>query len=111
MAIKDWKIEQLTGYKPHKRFYVELSMAEPFGISAIANTYDRLFVENKHDPIFITELSMAVNWKVYEHYDKEKWIYKLYQSMWEQIDNHCKQNLKGNDLEYYNKCISDYCSW
>ena len=111
MAIKDWKIEFLTGYKPNANFYVEFSMAEPFGLSAIANVYDRLFLKSKDDYILITELAMVVNWKIYEHYDKEKWMFKLYQSVWDQLDSYCRHNLKDDKLDYYDRCINDYCSW
>lgn len=111
MAIKDWRIEQLTGYKPHFSFYVEFSMAEPFGISAIANTYNRMFKRNKDSVVGVTELSMAINWKIYEHCDGGVSYAKFYQSIWDSIDNYCKDNLKGDDLRYYLKHIEDYCSW
>lgn len=109
--MKDWKIEQLTGYKPHANFYIEFSMSEPFGISAIASVYDRLFFKVKDDYICLTELSMVINWKVYEHYDKKDWMVKLYQSIWDQIDTYCKQNLPDRELEYYNKHILECCNW
>ncbi len=111
MAIKDWKIEQLTGYKPRANLYVEFSISEPFGISAIANTYNRLCAEYKNNAVYLTELSMVINWKIYEHYDKEPQFAKFYQSIWEQIDNNCKENLKGEELRYYETHIADYCSW
>lgn len=109
--MKDWKIEQLTGYKPHANFYVDFSMAEPFGISAIANVYNRLFSQYKNNTVYLTELSMAINWKIYEHYDKEKQLTKFYQSIWEQIDGYCKENLQKPYIDYYNRSISDFCSW
>ena len=109
--LKDWKIEALTGYKPRANFYLEFSMAEPFGISAIANTYNRIFAKSKDSVGYITELSMAVNWKVYEHCDKNVSYAKFYQSIWEQVDNYCNQSLKGINLEYYQRHIAEYCSW
>lgn len=101
MTIKDWNIEALTGYKPHTTFYTDFSIAEPFGISAIADTYNRAFAEWKDDVVYITELTMALNWKVWEHYDSNKTLSRFYQSMWEKADSWCLDNLKGADLKYY----------
>jgi len=109
--MKDWKIEQLTGYKPHTNYYLQFSMAEPYGISAIANVFNNIFSDCKYNTVSVTELAMAVNWKIYEHYDKEKQLAHFYQSIWDQVDNYCKGTLTDSNLRYYQKTIEDCCSW
>ena len=99
--IKDWNIEKLTGYKPHTTFYTDFSIAEPFGISAIADTYNRAFKEWKNNVVYLTELTMVLNWKIWEHYETNETLAKFYQSMWEKTDAYCRDNLKGDDLKYF----------
>lgn len=99
--IKDWNIEKLTGYKPHTTFYTDFSIAEPFGISAIADTYNRAFKEWKNNVVYLTELTMVLNWKIWEHYETNETLAKFYQSMWEKTDAYCMDNLKGDDLKYF----------
>ena len=36
---EDWNIEELTGYKPLTTCYIDISIAERFGKSAVFNTY------------------------------------------------------------------------
>ena len=103
--LKDWKIEALTGYKPHTTFYVDFSLSDPYGIVAITETYNRLFEESKNNVVHITELVLVLQWKIYEHYDNNKILTKFYQSMWEVTDNWCRNNLKGNDLKYFENTV------
>jgi hypothetical protein len=101
MALKNWNIESLTGYKPHTTFYLDFSMAEPFGISAIADTYNRAFNEWKSNIVYITEFVMVLNWKIWEHYETNPTLAKFYESLWEKADEWCISNLKGDDLRYF----------
>ena len=41
LKIKDWNIEQSTGYKPITTFYTDFSIAEMFGVEGIKDTYKR----------------------------------------------------------------------
>ena len=61
--VERWNIEEETGYKPLFTFYEDFSIAEPFGASAIEETFDRTFEERKGDHKALTELVMALNWK------------------------------------------------
>lgn len=101
MPIKDWNIEKLTGYHPKTTFYTDFSIAEPFGISAIADTYERAFKEWKNNPVYLTELAMVMNWKIWEHYETNESFAKFYNDLWTRTDAYCADNLTGKDLEYY----------
>ena len=101
MIIKDWNIEAMTGYTPKTTFYMDFSIADHFGLNAVKDTYKRAFKEWKNNVEFVTELSMVLNWKCWEHYENNKTLARLYDTLWREIDGWCYDNLKGDDLSYY----------
>lgn len=101
LAFKDWNIEAMTGYKPKTTFYMDFSIADHFGESAIRDTYKRAFKSWKNNVEYLTELVMALNWKIWEHVDSNPGIARVYDQLWEEADNWCCENLKGEDLAYY----------
>lgn len=103
MKIENWRIEELTEYKPITSFYTDFSIADKFGIVAIQDTYDRAFKEWQHDYHHITELAMVLNWKIWRWYEKNDEYAKLYNGLWQQLDAWCIDNLKDEALDYYYK--------
>lgn len=103
MKIKDWNIEEITGYKPITTFYTDFSIAEKFGKEAIKETYTRAFDEWKDSYKYITELVMVLNWKIFEHYENNDELAKVYNDLWEELDNWCFENLKDDELSYFIK--------
>lgn len=106
IALANWNIEEMTGYKPKTTFYTDFSIADHYGEEAIKDTYKRAFNEWKHDYEYLTELVMCLNWKIWEHYDQSKtdeenYIARLYNDLWEKTDLYARDNLKGNELEYF----------
>lgn len=101
MPIKDWNIEKLTGYKPKTTFYTDFSIAEPFGLSAIADTYETAFDAYKNDIKYITELVMVLNWKIWEHYETNPTLAKFYNELWTKLDSWVLENKTGDDLKYF----------
>ena len=102
--MKIWNIEEMTGYKPKTTFYQDFSIADMFGADAIKDTYKRAFNEWKNNIQYLTELVMVLNWKIWEYYDPYNKTYvELYDSLWEQADEWCMENLKYDDWEYYVK--------
>ena len=103
MKLEDWRIEELTGYKPITTFYMDFSIADKCGINAIKETYQRVFREWKHNYKYITELAMVLNWKIWRWYGQNEEYAKLYDKLWREIDEWCIDNFKGKELEYYYK--------
>ena len=103
MNIKNWNIEGITGYKPITTFYQDFSIADNFGISAIKDTFNRAFKEWKDDYKYLTELVMVLNWKIFEHYENNEAVAKVYDSLWKQADEYAIENLKDEEAEYYYK--------
>ena len=101
MTIKNWKIEEITGYKPITTFYQDFSIADKFGISAIKDTYKRAFNEWKKNYKYLTELVMVLNWKIWEHYETNEKYAKIYNDLWLKLSDYAINNLKEKELSYY----------
>lgn len=101
MKIKTWNIEAMTGYQPITTFYEDFSIADMFGASAIKDTYKRAFAEWKSDYKYLTELVMALNWKIWEHYERNEEYAQLYNYLWMTASEWACTNLKGDELSYY----------
>ena len=103
MKIENWRIEELTGYKPVTTFYTDFSIADKFGIGAIEDTFNRSFRMWQHNYQYVTELAMVLNWKIWRWHNVNDEYARLYDKLWRQVDEWCIENLKGEDLEYYYK--------
>lgn len=101
MNIKNWNIENECGYTPLTTFYTDFSISEKFGIKAVKETYDKAFKEWKTDYKYLTELVMVLNWKIFEHYEHNTELAKVYNNLWEITDNYACNNLKDSELDYF----------
>ena len=102
MQFNDWNIEELTGYQPQTTFYTDFSIADRFGVSAIKDTFNRAFSNWKDDYIYLTELVLALNWNIWEHYDSGNEQYaKVYNDLWSKADRYATSHLKGDELKYF----------
>ena len=86
-----WNIEKMTGYKP----------LTTFGIEAVKGTFKRAFEEWKGDYKFLTELVMVLNHKIWQWYEKNDELARVYNALWEEADNYGCENLKGEELDYF----------
>lgn len=101
-TIKDWNIEEMTGYKPLTTFYTDFSIADKYGVEAIKETYDMAFKEWKNDYKYLTELNMVMSWKSFEHENNMEYC-KLYSELFYKLRDYCFAHLKGEELNYYIK--------
>ena len=101
MTIKTWNIEEMTGYEPKTTFYEDFSIADWFGARAVKDTFRRAFGEWKDDVVYLTELVMALNWKIWEHYENNEPLARVYNELWTKADAYAVEHLKGDDLAYF----------
>ena len=101
MLVKNWNIEEMTGYKPITTFYTDFSIADWFGVSAIRDTFKRAFNGWKNNYKYLTELVMDLNWKIWEHYEHNEKYAKLYNKLWAKADLYATSHLKGEELAYF----------
>lgn len=94
-------VMQECGYTPKTTFWDDFSIADKFGISAIKDTYKRAFEEWKNNIVYLTELVMVLNHKIWYWYEKNDDIAKVYDELWREADEWCGENLDGEDADYY----------
>ncbi len=100
-SYPQWTIEEQTGYKPVTTFWMDFSIADSFGKAGVQDTYNRAFREWKHNHIYLTELVMVLNWKIFQHYETNEPLARLYDKLWREADEYACDNLKGDELDYY----------
>lgn len=100
MTWQEFILEQL-GYECKTTFWDDFSIAEKFGEMAIEDTYNRAFNEWKDNVVYITELVLVLNHKIWYYYEKNTQLASLYNKLWIELDEWCYDNLKGKDLDYY----------
>lgn len=44
---------------------------------------------------------MILNWKIWQHYEKNDELATLYNTLWEKADAYACENLKGEELSYF----------
>lgn len=89
------------GYETKTTFWVDFSIADRFGISAIKDTFNRAFEEWKDNYVYLTELVMVLNWKIWDWYERDEDTARVYNTLWEIADSYAVDNLKGEELSYF----------
>ena len=93
-------------YEFKTTFWMDFTIADKFGIEAVKETFKRAFSEWKTDYIYLTELTLVINWKCWQHYEKNNIeISKLYSEYYYQLREYGLDNLKGKELEYFIKTL------
>jgi hypothetical protein len=100
MTFKEY-IRDLSGYETITTFWEDFSIADKFGVSAVKDTYNRAFNEWKGNYKYLTELVLVLNHKIWQHYEKNDALAKLYNDLWEKADEYAYNNLDGEQLQYY----------
>lgn len=92
------------GYTLKTTFWQDFTIADAFGTEAIKDTFNRAFRDWKENVEYVTELTMVLNWKIWQHYENNNHEFSvLYDELWRESDEWCMVNLKGEDLTYYIK--------
>ena len=92
-----------NGYEMKTTFWDDFTIADAFGVDAVKDTYNNAFKYWKHNYEYITELSLVLNWKIFQHYESNNFLYDIYRILYEECDQWCMKHLKGNELSYYIK--------
>lgn len=89
------------GYEMKTTFWSDFSIADHFGIDAIVDTYKRAFEGWKDNVVYLTELVLVLNWKIWDWYEKNEKVARTYNDLWEVTQNYAFDTLKGDDLSYF----------
>lgn len=96
-----WNVEKITGYKPITTFWQDFSIAENFGVEAVKQTFEIALNEWKGNYKYLTELVMVLNHKIWQWYERNGELGRLYNDLWKEADNYATKFLKGKELEYF----------
>ena len=95
-------MELMNGYKMISTFPTDFDIADKFGLGAIKDTFKRAFNEWKSNYVYLTELVITLNFKIWEHYENgNQELASLYNELWEKADNYACENLKGEELSFF----------
>ena len=96
-------------YEFKTTFWMDFNIAENYGIDAVKETFNRVFREWKTNYTFLYELTIVMNLKCWDHYEKNNIeISKLYAKYYHQLRDYGLNNLKGKELEYFVNNLYDY---
>ena len=79
----------MIGYQPKTTFWMDFSIADKFGIEAIIDTFERAFKE------------WHTNHKIWQWYEKNDAIARVYDQIWRKADEWAQENLHGKELQYF----------
>ena len=89
-------------YQFKTTFWTDFSIADVFGVSAIKDTFNRAFEEWRDNYIYITELVLVLNWKLWEHYDKDNMTFaQIYNDFYREAYSYGCEHLEGDELKYF----------
>ena len=93
-------------YEFKTTFWSDFSIADAFGINAVKDTYKRAFKEWKDDYIYLTELVLVLNWKLWQHYEAgNENMTRVYDALWREANEYGYETLKGEELKYFYRTL------
>lgn len=101
MKISTFDSVAFCGYEQKTTFWMDFSIADRFGASAIKDTYRRAFGVWKDDTEYLTELVMVLNWKCWQYAKENPTYSSLYADLFYKARDWALDNLKGEDLTYF----------
>lgn len=97
---------KIFDYECKTTFWDDFSLADTSGKKAVIGTYRRVFDEWKSNAVYLTELVMVLNHKIWQHYeDNNDTLARLYDELWREADAYAVDHLTGADLRYYLQTI------
>lgn len=92
---------KLLDYECKTTFWMDFTIADRFGEKAIRDTFKRAFREWKTNTVYLTELVMVLNHKIWQWYERNEDRARLYDELWQKAAYYAEANLTGEDAEYY----------
>ena len=94
-------MQRETGYKCITTFWADLTIAEPFGLDAVRETYQRVCNEWRDNYKYFTEFVLVLNHKIWHYHGKNEPLAELYNELWEEADAWANENYTGEAAQYY----------
>lgn len=106
-AIEQNKFNQTMaefGHKAFTTFFGDLSIAEYVGgEDGVKDTYRNVVASWGNDIEYFTEFVIALNHKIWEHYEKKPKLAEVYDNLWRKAQQLVEKNFKDDKdaLAYY----------
>lgn len=84
-----------NGKEPKTTFYGDLSIAEFYGPKDVQETFQRVKTDWGGNVEYWTEFVICLNWKIWQWYNKNDELAKLYNTLWEQADEYARDTFTG----------------
>lgn len=91
----------INGYETITTFWEDFSIADKFGPKAVKDTFNRAFNAWKGNYKYLTELVMVLNWKIWQHYEKNESLANVYNDLWAYADEYACESLHDDELSYF----------
>lgn len=91
----------LNGYTLTSTFWEDFSIADALGTEAVQDTYDKAFAEWKDNYVYLTELVIVLNLKIWQWYEEDTILAGLYNDLWEKTDEYACDNLTGEEASFF----------
>ena len=102
--IYDKILEQFTDYRSKTTFWDDFSIADQFEDhcrGAIEDTYNTAMDNWKNNYVYLTELVMVLNHKIWQWAEINPNRARLYDSLWRKADGWAVEHLKDDQLNYF----------
>lgn len=94
-------MRDMGGYETITTFFMDFSIADGFGKSAIQETYNNAMNCWKDDYKFITELYIVLNHKIWQWYETNEDVARLYDKLWRDCGNYADEHFSQDELSYF----------
>ena len=94
-TMREWGKESKT------TFMLDFSLADFFGADGVKDTFNRAFAEWKTDVEYMAEMVVVLNHKIWQYYETNEPLARLYDELWRKADDYCRDYFKGKELSYY----------
>ena len=98
-------MRDMSGYEVKTSFYGDFTIADAFGEEGVRDTYKRCFESWKDDYKYLTELYLVLNHKIWELYEVNKSLAKVYDELWRNLGCWCDENFTKDELSYFYETI------
>ena len=89
-------------YEFKTTFWMDFTIADRFGLQAVKETFERAFEEWKDNVVYMTELTLVVNWKSWEKFDQGLEDFsEEYAEMYYKCKDYGYDHFTGDDLRYF----------
>lgn len=92
----------MNGYTMTTTFPEDFTIADMFGADAVKDTFKRAFNEWKTNYVYLTELTITLNLKLWEHYEAgNEELATVYNDLWKKADGYACNNLTGEEAAFF----------